>query len=223
MGKQNQSISSITFFEYSKGKRWWAFNQMQLAIKPLKNQDGILFFKLMGTGGGFGFSLKPDFRTYCLFIVWKDGAAAKSYTQSEAYLHFNKNCKTNFTYWLGCVQSRGTWGGTNPLTDTFTYHGGPIMVLTRARVNWSKILRFLWQTPAASGSLEGAEGLLFTKGIGEWPLIEQATFSFWENAEHMKNYAYKNAHLKIVKRVKKENWYKEELFARFVPIPMEKL
>ncbi len=223
MGEQNQSISSITFFEYRKGKRWWAFNQMQLAIGPLKKLDGILFFKLMGTGGGFGFSVKPDFRTYCLFIVWEDREAAKRYTQSDAYLHFNQNCKTNFTYWMGCVQSRGTWGGINPLTDNFSYTKGPLMILTRARINWSKILRFVKHTPQASRSLEGAEGLLFTKGIGEWPLIEQATFSYWENAEHMKNYAYQESHLDIIKKVKQEGWYKEELFARFIPIPMEKL
>ena len=29
------------------------------------------FFKLMGTGGGNGFSLKPDFGTYAFLGVWE--------------------------------------------------------------------------------------------------------------------------------------------------------
>jgi hypothetical protein len=33
--------------------------------------------------------------------------------------------------------------------------------------------------------------------------------------EAMKNYAYQDTHKEIIKRVKQENWYKEELFARF--------
>ncbi|WP_232834881.1 spheroidene monooxygenase [Pleomorphovibrio marinus] len=196
---------------------------MQLAIKPIQSLEGIEFFKLMGTGGGFGFSLSPDFHTYSLFIVWKDIPSAKQYTQSEAYLHFNKNCKSNFTYWMGCVQSKGSWGGENPLQASFEYNDGEIMVLTRARVRWAKIWRFLRHTPAASRSLQNASGLIFTKGIGEIPVLEQATFSFWESMGHMEKYAYQKDHLNIVKKVKKEGWYREELFARFIPISLDKL
>jgi len=212
------TICSITFFEYRRDRMRWAFNQMQLAIEPLKKSKGISFFKLLGTGSGFGFSLKPDFRTYALLIVWKDRLAAKQYTLSDTYLRFNTQCKSNFTYWMGCVQSHGTWAGENPFTANHTYISGPVMVITRARVRWTKILRFLQNVPKASRSAEKAPGLIFTKGIGEWPAIEQATFSFWESLEAMRAYAYREEHKKIISLVKKEGWYKEELFARFVPV-----
>lgn len=191
---------------------------MQLAIEPLKKSEGISFFKLLGTGSGFGFSLKPDFRTYALLIVWRDRLAAKQYTLSDAYLRFNTQCRTNFTYWMGCTQSHGTWAGENPFKADNKYIEGPVMVITRARVRWLKILRFIQNVSNASKSAEKAPGLIFTKGIGEWPAIEQATFSFWESLEAMQAYAYRDEHRKIISLVKKEGWYKEELFARFIPV-----
>jgi heme-degrading monooxygenase HmoA len=215
---QEKAVCSITFFEYGTGRRRWAFNQMRLALEPIKKIKGIAFFKLLGTGGGFGFSLKPDFRTYALLIVWKDRSAAQNYTLSDAYLRFNTQCKSNFTYWMGCIQSHGTWGGINPFTANHSYTEGPVMVITRARLRLLKIGRFLRNVPAASRSAEKADGLIFTKGIGEWPAIEQATFSYWESMKKMQAFAYTEEHKRIITLVKKDNWYKEELFARFVPI-----
>tara|TARA_R110001592_G_scaffold105579_3_gene296822 strand:+ start:73829 stop:74590 length:762 start_codon:yes stop_codon:yes gene_type:complete len=213
-----KEIVSITFFQYSKRNRWWAFNQMQLALSPLKKAKGKKFFKLMGTGGGFGFSLKPDLSTYALLMVWEDLEAAKSFSLSESYLRFNQQCVSNFTYWMRCIQSHGTWYGTKPFTPTNETTNGPIMVITRARVKFNKVFRFLNYVPKTSIAIEKAKGLIYTKGIGEWPIIEQATFSYWNSREQMENYAYNSDHREVVKKVKDEGWYKEELFARFIPI-----
>jgi heme-degrading monooxygenase HmoA len=213
-----KEIVSITFFEYPKKNRWWAFNQMQLAISPLKNARGNKSFKLMGTGGGFGFSLKPDLSTYALLMVWEDLEAAQNFSLSESYLRFNQQCKSNFTYWMRCIQSHGTWNGSNPFTASNEKTDGPIMVITRARVKFRKVFQFLKHVPLTSHSAENAEGLLYTKGIGEWPAIEQATFSYWKKRELMEAYAYRSGHKEVIKKVKEEGWYKEELFARFVPM-----
>ncbi|MEX2568159.1 MAG: spheroidene monooxygenase [Cyclobacteriaceae bacterium] len=214
-------IVSITFFEYPKPKRWWAFNQMQLAISPLKKTPGLKFFKLLGTGGGIGFSPKPDLKTYALLMVWEDRKAARKFTDSPAYLMFNKNSITNFTYWMVCIKSFGSWGGQNPFAITVKEKvEGPIMVITRARVRFSKIIRFLKHVSSSGKSVKGANGLIYTKGIGEWPLIEQATFSYWKDLKSMENYAYQSLHREIVQKVRKEGWYKEELFARFVPVDL---
>ncbi|SHN01544.1 hypothetical protein SAMN04488057_105220 [Cyclobacterium lianum] len=214
-------IVSITFFEYPKRNRWWAFNQMQLAIAPLKKARGVKFFKLMGTGGGSGFSLKPDLKTYALLMVWENQDFAKNFTTSDAYLRFNQQCKSNFTYWMQCIQSHGTWHSQQPFSPMDKKATGPVMVITRARLKWSKVLRFLTQVPAGSRAAAGAEGLIYTKGIGEWPAIEQATFSYWKNQQFMENFAYQSAHRDIVRKVKKEHWYQEELFARFVPVSLD--
>mgnify|MGYP003632129089 CR=1 FL=1 len=214
----HKEIVSITFFQYPKRNRWWAFNQMQLAISPLKKAKGKKFFKLMGTGGGFGFSLKPDLSTYALLMVWEDLDAAKNFSLSESYRRFNQQCVSNFTYWMRCIQSHGTWYGETPFTPTNSSTDGPIMVITRARVKIRKVLNFLKFVPLTSKSAEKAKGLIYTKGIGEWPIIEQATFSYWNSREQMEAYAYNSGHREVIKKVKEEGWYKEELFARFIPI-----
>jgi len=215
-----EEIVSITFFEYPRRNRWWAFNQMQLAIAPLKKAKGVKFFKLMGTGGGFGFSLKPDLKTYALLMVWNNLVFAENFTDSEAYLRFNQQCKSNFTYWMQCIQSHGTWHGRQPFTVKEQKATGPIMVITRARLRWNKILRFLTQVPASSRAAAKADGLIYTKGIGEWPAIEQATFSYWKSQQQMEAFAYQSGHREIVRKVKQERWYKEELFARFIPVSL---
>ncbi|WP_194775647.1 spheroidene monooxygenase [Pararhodonellum marinum] len=215
---QPKSITSITFFEFPTKKRWWAFNQMQQALDLLNNLEGTALVKLLGSGSGTGFSLKPDFSTYALLTVWENRDHAKNYEASEAFLHFSEKSSSYKTFWLACVQSHGTWGGQNPFNGTAQYLGGPIMVLTRARIRMIKLLRFWKHVPQASQSIAEAKGLIYTKGIGQWPAIEQATFSHWESEEAMKTYAYSSVHKAIIQKVKKEKWYKEELFARFIPI-----
>ena len=92
-----------------------------------------------------------------------------------------------------------------------------IAVLTRGGVKISKALNFWTSISSASKSISRAKGVSFYKGIGELPLFEQATFSIWDSIDHIKKFAYKDdLHLNIVKKAKEQNWYKEDLFARFL-------
>jgi hypothetical protein len=42
-----------------------------------------------------------------------------------------------------------------------------------------------------SKSLEDYDGLALSIGVGEWPLIQQATLSIWKTQAEMIDYAYK--------------------------------
>ena len=45
-----------------------------------------------------------------------------------------------------------------------------------------------------------------------------STFSIWKTQKEMMDYAYQNPkHREVVKLTRQLNWYKEEMFARFVP------
>jgi heme-degrading monooxygenase HmoA len=65
---------------------------------------------------------------------------------------------------------------------------------------------------------QGCKGLIYTKGIGESPLVQMATFSLWENMEALKNFAYHSPeHQVAIQKTRQLDWYKEEMFVRFQP------
>ena len=68
----------------------------------------------------------------------------------------------------------------------------------------------------ASKAIENATGVEFFKGIGEWPFIQQATISIWDNFDSVNKFAYDNkSHSDIIKTTRQKKWYKEDLFSRF--------
>lgn len=98
----------------------------------------------------------------------------------------------------------------------------PIAVLTRAAINWRSLPAFWKHGAHTSQALEKATGVLAAIGLGELPFVRQATFSLWEKATAMQAYAYQDpAHRAVMQRTRAENWYREELFARFAIVAAE--
>jgi hypothetical protein len=66
----------------------------------------------------------------------------------------------------------------------------------------------------------GADGLRFSLGLGERPLVRQATLSVWDSLTQMQRFAYHApGHRTVMQRTRAEGWYAEELFARFRVLP----
>lgn len=212
-------VVSLTFFSFPLKNLWWALKQMQQANSIIEKFDGVSFVKLLGTGGGeFGFSIKPDLRTYALLCVWHNAEKAKNLEKSSLFLQLTHKSSSYQTLYMACTQSHGAWGGLNPLKPTTEYVSGPLYALTRASLSPSKIIAFWQHVPDTIEALRKSSGLISSKGVGELPVIEQATFSQWQTAEDMMNFAYRSAHTQVLKKAKKGKWFKEELFARFIPI-----
>ena len=55
----------------------------------------------------------------------------------------------------------------------------------------------------------------FKIGIGEVPLLHQVTFSIWPNEKAMAGFARTGPHADAIRAVRAENWFSEELYARF--------
>jgi hypothetical protein len=90
-----------------------------------------------------------------------------------------------------------------------------VAVLTRARIKWSQALRFWWNVPGASRHLDQLPDLMYRKGVGELPLVEQATLSVWRNAEALDAFAYRSReHAPMVRKTREYGWYSEEMFLR---------
>ena len=80
----------------------------------------------------------------------------------------------------------------------------------------------LWQHLAAgdpvSRDLQGADGLLAVVGVGEAPVGRLGTFSLWRDLAAAQAFAGGlPRHREVVARTRREQWYGEELFARFEP------
>ena len=100
---------------------------------------------------------------------------------------------------------------------------GKIGIITRATLNTSRLIEFWKSVPKASRAIANASGVSWFKGIGEWPFIQQATFSIWDNEDAVQEFAYRSRpHASIVAKTRKRNWYKEDLFARFHIVGIQK-
>ena len=72
--------------------------------------------------------------------------------------------------------------------------------------------------PAAQASLEQAQGCVLAVGLGEAPLLRQATFSVWDSVAAMEAYARSGAHLDAIRAAQREGYFSESMFVRFVPL-----
>ena len=70
--------------------------------------------------------------------------------------------------------------------------------------------------PDISATIGRDANVLFKIGIGEVPLMHQVTFSIWPDAASMAAFARADGpHARAIRAVRAENWFREELYARF--------
>ena len=169
----------------------------------------------------------PDFSTYALLTVWEDQDSADHFYQNNTLIKSYQARASNIRRLsLANTASHGLWSGLNPFvpSDNQPFKKSPVAIITRATLRPQRLLSFWRAVPQASKAIETAQGVQYYKGIGEWPFIQQATISIWNSMEEVMQFAYKDkAHKEIVKQTKKERWYKEDLFARFLVVNDEQL
>ncbi|MES2796627.1 MAG: hypothetical protein V4683_11705 [Bacteroidota bacterium] len=217
MGKTSQVVI-ISFFTF-KGffNKLWAFRatgEAQISAKKVFNDD---FFKIMGSGGKTGFSKMPNWGLYAILKDFETLSDAKSFLETNKIFNdFKHKSAENQIFILKPNSSHGLWDGRNPFIGKNEKTNGPIAVITRGRIKISKLWQFWRFVPPVSENIEIQDGLLFSIGIGELPLVQQATFSVWTSTEKMMEYAYKSKqHTEVIRKTRELSWYSEELFARF--------
>jgi hypothetical protein len=216
------SIRFLTFKGFSN-KRFALAEMGKTRFNPWK-AEGLVFAKHLGVGKGNGFSILPDFSTYAFLGVFESEEYAKQFFTSNArWLEIHSKTE-RISGWDGfAIKAHGSWNQQQPfiLSEVPKYFSGQIAVITRASIRWSQAWRFWMNVPASSKNIELQEGLLMAKGVGELPLVEQATFSLWNSQKQLDQFAYKSRqHAPMIKKTRQYNWYKEEMFVRMAIFKM---
>jgi hypothetical protein len=185
---------------------------------PLRRAPGLRFAKLLGTGSGRTFTVgDADPRRWGLLAAWRDDDAAAAFDGSDVVRRWRRIAEEEWSTRLRPLTSRGRWSRREPFGRPAPQRwDGPVAAVTRARLVPRRALTFWRAVPPVSADLHAGPGLRLALGIGEAPVGLQGTFSVWESAAALNDFAYgRAAHAAAVRRTAEVGWYAEELFARF--------
>jgi hypothetical protein len=181
------------------------------------------FHKSLGVGKGETFTPRDaDPLSWGLIAVVDD---IEAFDRSPVISLWRKNSVNEFRAVLSPISSHGKWARKDPFSnelndvdarESIKAWSGQVVAITRARIKWHQNFRFWRSVPPVTISLKSAEGLVSAIGIGEAPIGLQGTFSLWQSAAAVRDFAYRGqAHQKAIADTARYNWYSEELFARF--------
>ena len=186
--------------------------------RPLRRTPGLRFAKLLGTGSGRTFTVRDaDPRRWALLAAWDDESSARAFEDVGPPRRWRRFADEEWVARLEPLAARGLWSGQQPFGEPRPRAAdGPVAAITRARLVLRRAARFWAAVPPVSADLHASPGLRMALGIGEAPLGLQGTFSVWDSTTALRDFAYgRAAHTAVVGRTRSEQWYAEELFARF--------
>lgn len=214
----------MSIFRFGFWGSFWGLSQMAFMPWRLKKIKNLNFFKVLGTGGGMGYSATPGFRKYALLTLWNSMEEAEEFYKNSGILkNYRKRRKEELVIFMRPLSARGEWSGKSPfLPHEATKAEQPLAVITRASIKWRHIPTFWKSVAGVSMSQRSFDGQLYSQGIGELPWVEQATFTIWTSLQEMKNFAYGSnmAHMEAIKTTRKHNIFSEEMYARFQVLKM---
>lgn len=219
-------LVTLTIIRYRKRYIPLAVLAMALHHIPFWLNPKVSFYKLLGCGKNGTFDKHPDWQQWGILAAHKANTATLQSSTKELFGSFINswlrlfNCEV-CTFYLEPVEGHGKWDGKEPFGNLSRQNSfeGPVAVLTRATIRFSQLSAFWKNVGSVANQMSGANGFITSIGIGETPLIKQATFSIWQSKEHMKSFAYNmKEHAEVIRKTRKENWYSEDMFVRFKPL-----
>jgi heme-degrading monooxygenase HmoA len=192
--------------------------------RALRSVPGLSFARLLGTNDGTTFTARSnDYRHWALVSSWQSAEAARAFELSTVARRWGRISEERLHVRLRPLASRGRWSGHEPFGAPTPHPvSGPVASITRARIAPRKAVQFWRAVPPVASDLAGTDGVRLAIGIGEAPVGFQGTFSIWESAQAVTDFAHRRAaHQLAVRRTEEEHWYAEELFARFEVLDVE--
>ena len=214
----------VVLVDFLRAHQGWGWMRLVQGASAFKDTPGLLFTKVMGSGQNGGFSLRPSSSHQGLICLFDTQQHAEMFSQGPHIQAYQDRSRES---WLGILHidsargewDRQRWGATTAAClDQPLDEGLPTAALTRASIRPAKSMAFWRHAPAAQDDLMTAPGCDLAVGLGEAPVLRQATFSLWKNTAAMDAYARSGAHMEAIRAAWKHQFFSESMFVRFVPL-----
>lgn len=218
-----EPIVAFTLAHYPKRAGVSGLAHLALDRWYLARTPGLHFWRLLGAGSDHAFDARANLQRYALFTVWNSLSALKRFEmQSLIIRRIHQRSDEVWTVHMRPVRWHGAWGGHDPfagMTAVAAPEPGPWVILTHSIMRLSHLRAYVSYVPAVAEHLLQQPELINSVGIGEAPLLYQGTLSLWHSLPAMTTFAYGSApHAEVMRRARREQWYREEFFARFCPV-----
>lgn len=212
----------LVLADIASAHRLWGWWRVARGAQGLREVTGLRFAKVLGSGHEGGFGLRPSPSHQGLFLVFDDEPAARAFADAAPQMRaYRERARELCVVLLQPVSARGLWSGqalrpsAAPLLP-----GEPVAALTRASIRPTRALAFWRHAPRAQASLARAHGCRLAAGLGEAPLLRQATFSIWDDVAAMEAYARTAEHGQAIRAAYGGGHFSESMFARFRVLEM---
>ena len=222
-------VVAVVLVNVQRQHQTWAWMRLVQGTSALKEIPGLIFSKVMGSGAGGGFGLRPSPSHQGLVTLFDHADTARAFLAGPAIEAYRARA-TDF--WCGLLEvesARGSWDGqawgatmvtqlgahgTAANDDSLLNDARPLAALTRASIRPAKAMEFWRNAPATQTAMQSARGCTLAMGLGEAPLIRQCTFSLWQDTPSMLDFAHRGAHQQAIEAAYRHNYFSESLFVR---------
>ena len=208
--------------EVKPSARLWGWSRIVLGGRALRAVPGVRLAKALGSGHDGGFGLRPSASRQGLFVVFEREHQADDFIDRSPLVQRYRQQSIDFMVAkLRATSSRGSWSGADMAVTAATPGSGPVAALTRASIRPGRALSFWRHSPLSEQGLASAAGCRLAVGLGEAPVLRQATFSVWDSQADMDAYARSGAHRDAIHAALAGGWFSESMFVRFVPVLLQ--
>ena len=221
LGAPDPGVAVLLMFRLRPSCVPWALWRLARGPRGLGQAPGLRFARVLGSGQHGGFGLKPGLDCQGVFAFFDTAEQAQAFVDSApAAQAYRARALEHFSVVLQATSVRGSWAGHRLSACASTPSAGPVAVLTRAAIRPTRAWSFWRHSPATEAELASSPGCLLAVGLGEAPLLRQATFSLWESVEAMDAYARHGSHQRAIQASWQRGFFSEWMFARFRPLSL---
>jgi spheroidene monooxygenase len=215
-GKVETGVACLVLARLRPAHWPWGWSRIAFSRWLPEKASGLRFMKTLGSGRHGGFGLAPSASHQGVFFLFSDQQSAHDFmAKSPLLARYRERSEECLLVSLLPSTSRGSWDGVALASGEPIPQGAPIAALTRASIRPLAAAAFWRHAPDAQRDLAHAEGCQLAIGLGEAPLLRQATFSLWRDANAMDAYARNGAHQEAIRAAWKHQFFSESMFVRF--------